>query len=780
MRPIALPCFLLLAAGCTIAAHHKLDELYGEPNPARYEDVEPSAAARAAWEKVEPVLQTRCVVCHACYDAPCQLKLSSYDGITRGASKERVYATRLLAANPTRLHVDAQSDTEWRKKGFYAVLNERRASREADSAASVMHRLLDLKRRHSPETGILPADRYDFSLDRAQACPAIEEIDEVERQHPELGMPYGMPQLADSEYRTLIEWIEEGAPYAPPAALSAAHVERVKAWETFLNGDSLKQQLMSRYIYEHWYLAHLWFDDLPRGEYFDLVRSSTPPGSPIRIIATVRPYDDPGVPRVYYRLRRVEEALVAKTHMPYKLDAGRMQRLRKLFLEPDYEVTGLPSYAPKLAANPFITFQQLPVKARYRLMLEEAEYTIMGFIKGPVCRGQVALNVINDLFWVSFVDPELPRSELSSEELARALDQIQLPAESESHLPILRWREYSKAETVYLEAKADILNREFDGKRLPDLSMLWDGDGKNENAALTIFRHFDSATVVKGFVGNDPQTAWVVGYPLLERIHYLLVAGYDVYGSVGHALTTRLYMDFLRMEGEFNFLTLLPMAERDAVRDRWYRGAGDDVKQYLDGSKDHFARESGVDYRTSQPLPELYGLLRKKFSPVLSRRHDLTTRGLPQAAAKSLQRLAGLEGTGTSHLPEVSFLTVTGVAGGERHYTLLHNSAHTNISTLFQETRNRLPAEDTVTLVDGFLGAYPNAFHEVAARDLPAFVDAVAGLAGEADYAQLMTRFGIRRTDSRFWPHSDSLHAAYARSAPVEAGLFDYSRYENR
>ena len=42
-------------------------------------------------DEVRPVLQRRCVVCHGCYDAPCQLKLSSPAGITRGASKELVY-----------------------------------------------------------------------------------------------------------------------------------------------------------------------------------------------------------------------------------------------------------------------------------------------------------------------------------------------------------------------------------------------------------------------------------------------------------------------------------------------------------------------------------------------------------------------------------------------------------------------------------------------------------------------------------------------------------------
>ena len=90
------------------------------------------------------------------------------------------------------------------------------------------------------------------------------------------------------------------------------------------------------------------------------------------------------------------------------------------------------------------------------------------------------------------------------------------------------------------------------------LDMIWDGGGVNQNAALTVFRHFDSATVVKGLVGEDPKTAWVIDYPLLERIHYLLVAGYDVYGNAGLQLFSRLYMDFLRIGGEFNFLYFLP------------------------------------------------------------------------------------------------------------------------------------------------------------------------------------------------------------------------------
>ena len=68
----------------------------------------PKANARQ-WSKAREVLNKRCVVCHGCYDAPCQLKMESYMGLRRGAHKLRVYDgdTRLQDATPTRLDIDA-------------------------------------------------------------------------------------------------------------------------------------------------------------------------------------------------------------------------------------------------------------------------------------------------------------------------------------------------------------------------------------------------------------------------------------------------------------------------------------------------------------------------------------------------------------------------------------------------------------------------------------------------------------------------------------------------
>ena len=72
---------------------------------------------------IKPILDNRCVTCHSCYNSPCQLKLSSYEGLNRGSSKTNIYANRINADNPTRLFVDALNTEEWRKKGFFSMVD---------------------------------------------------------------------------------------------------------------------------------------------------------------------------------------------------------------------------------------------------------------------------------------------------------------------------------------------------------------------------------------------------------------------------------------------------------------------------------------------------------------------------------------------------------------------------------------------------------------------------------------------------------------------------------
>src|SRR3954465_291276 len=198
---------LVAIAGCATFLASDLDQRYGAADPARFD--RPASAGVGENSRVREILDQRCTVCHGCNDAPCQLNLASYEGLTRGANHEQIYATRVRASEPTRLFFDARSNADWRAKGFYPVLNERNATSEADREGSVLYRLLRLKRAHPfPTEGLLPKERFDFSLDRAQQCPAIEGMAEYERKHPDWGMPYGLPALTPDEHETLARWIE--------------------------------------------------------------------------------------------------------------------------------------------------------------------------------------------------------------------------------------------------------------------------------------------------------------------------------------------------------------------------------------------------------------------------------------------------------------------------------------------------------------------------------------------------------------------------------------------
>ena len=106
---------------------------------------------------IKPILDSRCVAYHACYDTPCQLKLNSTAGLDRGATKQTVYnGTRLTAVEPTRLFVDATDTEAWRMKKFYPVLNERMDSAQAALDNSILAKLLQLKRENPlPESGKL-------------------------------------------------------------------------------------------------------------------------------------------------------------------------------------------------------------------------------------------------------------------------------------------------------------------------------------------------------------------------------------------------------------------------------------------------------------------------------------------------------------------------------------------------------------------------------------------------------------------------------------------------
>lgn len=775
--------FCLLAA-CAKAPPPTLEPLPGSPGmrPVSY---------RA---DVEPILAARCVVCHGCNDAPCQLLLSSPAGVARGASKAVVYdTTRLKAMTPTRLGIDAQTTTEWRERGFFSV----GVDGETASGPPLLLSMLELGRAHPFVAGApLPAS-VGLDIERPLTCATPEEFSAYAEAHPLGGMPYGMAPLSDRELAVLGTWLGLGAPLpAEQPALPLAAVKQVDEWETFLNGASLKQQVAARYLYEHWFVAHLYFDDLPAGPFFRIVRSRTAPGEPIDEIATVRPYDDPGVARVWYRLQPIDSTIVRKTHIVYPLGEARMRRLRALFHDADWQPTRMPSYAPDDAANPFTTFAEIPARSRYQYMLDDARYFVMTFIRGPVCRGQVAVDVIEDHFFVSFLDPDHDPSVTDPAFLAKAAPMLHLPA---AHLSTLSggefWLQYGLAQRKYLELREQAVAAADPQGRGPTLDALWNGDGDNRNAQLTVFRHFDNAAVEQGFLGADPKTAWTIDYPIFERIYYDLVAGYNVFGAVTHQVATRLYMDHLRMQSELLWLSFLPADQRQPLRASWYVGAT--------GSLDyrHFdimtGRERGtrIAYQPGPAMPQLIAKLLAR-NPAVSGPPDTINRcddppctradatPVERRAEQALQPLTGVHGPWVAQLPEISFLRVRDTAGGRsRHadafYSLVHNRAHTNVAFMFDEASRLVPADDTLTVGRGPLGSYPNFAFSVDVDQIDAFAAALAAVKDPIDFTALVESWGVRRTSPEVWETLDWMHADYRRTQPTQFGLFDVDRWGN-
>jgi len=358
---------------------------------------------------------------------------------------------------------------------------------------------------------------------------------------------------------------------------------------------------------------------------------------------------------------------------------------------------------------------------------------------------------------------------------------LRLPGSDGSTAGLLRhWTTYSKLNNEYLMTKRERLNQLFAGSMKLNEGLVWDGDGDNPNAALTVFRNFDNAAVVQGLVGAIPKTAWIIDYPMLERIHYLLTVDFDVFGNVGHQLNTRLYMDFLRIEGEYNLLLLLPEAKRLEIRDHWYRGTSRRVRRYLRSCEAYLHEDPTIEYVTEDPKAELLQRLKARVSPALNQEFELDADEVPRSHANSLKILQGIQGLPANFLSESTNLRVVRKDGTGRLYTLFANRAHSNITSLFFEESNRLPNEDTITVANGVVGDYPNAFMQVDEKELDTFVSRIQNLKSKQDYVELMSDFGVRRTNPDFWQHSDAVHADFQSQQPELASWLDYSRLENR
>lgn len=63
--------------------------------------------------------------------------------------------------------------------------------------------------------------------------------------------------------------------------------------KNLLNTPGARESLVARWLFEHLFIAHIYFEGGEPGHFFQWVRSRTPSGQPIDLINTRRANDDP-------------------------------------------------------------------------------------------------------------------------------------------------------------------------------------------------------------------------------------------------------------------------------------------------------------------------------------------------------------------------------------------------------------------------------------------------------------------------------------------------------
>jgi hypothetical protein len=739
-------------------------------------------APLGSYELVQRVFDQRCIACHSCNNAPCQLKLTDYEGFTRGMSQTLVYEpTRLKALDPTRLGIDAQSDQAWRAKGFHSVHES-----SETIANSPFFRALKSQITEPPAAAVA----------LSHTCPVNPIALEKYLQASPLNlMPYGLPPLEEKEKRVLTSWVEKGSkpPTKIPSVLPATEQQTLMAWQSFLNKNDLNGRLVARYMYEHLFQAHLYLDAKSLN-FHRLIRSRTACDSGMSEIATRRPTDDPG-PSMYYCFQRYAETIVEKTHLTYLMDDKKLARVKEIFFAEPWQAKDWPGYANAL--NPFITFEAIPVKARYRFLLEDSKYHVGTFIKGPVCNGAVAVDSIDENFFVLFMNPDSELMVRDPQFARSSQPELILPAEGGSQTGKVKMltylARYVKAERAYKALKRKSRDQLFpNGYALTDF---WNGDEQNPNAALTVFRHFDNSYVLQGLQGGMSNTVFVLDYSLFERLVYNLSVGFDVFGTISHQLHTRIYMGLIRRESEDNFLNFLAPEARRPLFKRYYEGMFPAVEAKVLGSEPDLdfptqIKFDGIENADTQLIRKIVN--ERLSDKVLSTRDTINTRLLtmpatqleftpPIAPIESFKQLSQVPSSlapFVGFMPDVSLLLVQQSNKVAEVYTLIRNKAHSSLGLIFLESKYRDPANDTLSIVKGLAASYPNYFYLVNDKDVARFAAEMLQVKSRAEYGSFNQKWGVARKNPSFWKISDSLHEYLRRVDPTEFGYLDYTHYD--
>ena len=747
---------------------------------------------------IKPIFDTKCVSCHACYDAPGQLDLRSVKGIQRGAMKIDTYASREGSIEPTFVWNSPNTLDDWRKMGFFSVIEGGRAS--------IMGKMLVLGHASPVEPNAqFPADIKIDQLERKNYLANKYEIDGYAKQYPQEGMPLAVSGLTDEEYEATMSWLENGAPIDYEAAEPTANeLAQIQKWEDFLNGDK-RSRLVARYIFEHLIYVNFSFEDREDANSFILVRSTTPSGKdtvPVYQHMANREVDG----EFYYRFLPLDLTdCVKNTRLQLLASDEKLGRWKNIFYEEDWSVDQLPGYTEAERFSPLTTFRAIPAKARWKFNLANSWYLRGQITYGPSCHGNVATGVVRDVGWDIFESPETSLY-VNDAQYRAEVDPLLAEMINPKNLldAFVHRHKYVEQHKVF---KTRALARAKELGYRSNFSDIWRGEHPDDQPLVAFVRHDDNAYVVEGnWVPFEfPKTINVFDLPSYESSLYSAVINFDLYGpGIWGLFGAREQFGLSRTDTELNFLRFLPRKVRRSMWKSWYMGgepvdalAKDRWKLYAPKIAPEDTIPTDIKYATDDPKREFYERLLEYLGPRVNA-NDPINRPKPGDDADRVTKAfisivaASREQEPTwrkfkTFLPEAVFLRIDRSGQEPGIYTMTHNSDYATKAFLSMDFQDEIPGNAKVAILEGAYTAYPNFMFRINEDEIEKFAASLIEADTQKKFTAIVERWGIRRSSPDFWPVLNSVTAYVKRTNPSgapqraggRAGTFDINRYKN-
>ena len=110
-------------------------------------------------------------------------------------------------------------------------------------------------------------------------------------------------------------------------------------------------------------------------------------------------------------------------------------------------------------------------------------------------------------------------------------------------------------------------------------------------------------------------------------------------------------------------------------------------------------------------------------------------------------------------------------------YATVFLKALSNNSFLFGEDKRRIVEDDTLTIVKGHVGSYPNSFCRVDINQIHNFVEDFIKIKDKLTYYNFARKYAVGRTSPDFWEEADWHYQSYLKEQPLDAGQFDMFRF---